>query len=132
MLHNFLHVSNTVFHHPSPLAKSERLKQAKAEAEKELSLFKAERDEQYKKRVAEVWVSEHRGAVLILTVTCFHPQTNPPLFEQNSTSSEGNLKKLTQDAETQIQSLQSSIASKKKEVLDFLVGHVTAVRLVKG
>lgn len=35
-------------------AKSERLKQAKAEAEKELAVFKAEREEQYKKRVAEV------------------------------------------------------------------------------
>ena len=96
-------------------AKSERLKQAKAEAEKELAAFKAEREEQYNKRVAEVWGCRPRRW-----------QTQP-VHPQNSTNSEGNLKKLSQDADAQIASLQSSIASKKKEVLSFLVGHVTKV-----
>lgn len=47
---------------PTHTAKSERLKQAKAEAEKELAVFKAEREEQYKKRVAEVRVAVTRVA----------------------------------------------------------------------
>lgn len=50
---------------------------------------------------------------------------------QNSTSSEGNLKKLTADANAQITSLQTSIAAKKQEVLSFLVGHVATVKLAK-
>lgn len=35
-------------------AKADRLKQAKAEAEKEIKAYKAQREEQYQKRIAEV------------------------------------------------------------------------------
>lgn len=54
-------------------AKSERLKQAKAEAEKELAVFKAEREDQYKKRVAEVrtrvWRGLHNNTLYIQHIT---------------------------------------------------------------
>jgi hypothetical protein len=35
-------------------AKADRLKQAKAEAEKEIKAYKAQREEQYQKRIADV------------------------------------------------------------------------------
>jgi hypothetical protein len=37
-----------------PAAKSDRLKQAKAEAEKEIKGYKAQREEQYQKRISDV------------------------------------------------------------------------------
>lgn len=81
-------------------AKSERLKQAKEEAEKELVAFKAEREEQYKRKVAE-----------------------------ESSSSDTNVKKLEAEAASNIQQLQDAVNTKKTEVLDLLCGFVTKVQL---
>ena len=39
--------------------------------------------------------------------------------------------KLTEESSKAVTSIQSSIASKKKEVLDLLMHHVTTVKLVK-
>ncbi|EFN56352.1 hypothetical protein CHLNCDRAFT_57605 [Chlorella variabilis] len=83
-------------------AKTERLKQAKTEAEREIAAFKAEREAEFKRKVAE-----------------------------DSSSSQGNVAKLTEESSKAVTSIQSSIASKKKEVLDLLMHHVTTVKLVK-
>ena len=44
-------------------AKSDRLRQAKAEAEKEIAAYKAEREGAYQKKLAEVRVRSERLAV---------------------------------------------------------------------
>ena len=41
-------------HAPAPAGKAERLRQAKAEAEKEISAYRAEREGAYQKKLAEV------------------------------------------------------------------------------
>ena len=57
-----------------PAAKSDRLKQAKAEAEKEIKGYKAQREEQYQKRIADVRAAapcfflKHKGGSVPVTL----------------------------------------------------------------
>ncbi|KAK9819079.1 hypothetical protein WJX81_002296 [Elliptochloris bilobata] len=82
-------------------AKADRLRQAKQEAEREVKAYKAQREEQYQKRIAD-----------------------------DSTSSGSTVKRLEADATAQVKGIEKSIAAKKKEVVDTLLEHVIKVKLV--
>eukprot|EP00884_Botryococcus_braunii_P017243 jgi/Botrbrau1/4201/Bobra.0044s0006.1 len=84
-------------------AKADRLKQAKAEAEKEIKAYKAQREEQYQKRIAE-----------------------------DSTNSGANIKRLEKEAGDAVAAVQANVTKNKQKVLDTLLGFVTDVQLVKS
>lgn len=50
--------------------KAERLRQAKAEAEKEISAYRAEREGAYQKKLAEVRCAEQHAATMCFISTC--------------------------------------------------------------
>lgn len=83
-------------------AKSDRLKQAKAEAEKEIKAYKQQREEAYQKRISD-----------------------------DTSSSGQNEKRLDTESKAAVKSIQDSISSKKKEVVDQLMGYVTTVSFAK-
>lgn len=78
--------------------KTDRLKQAKAEAEKEVKAYKQQREEAYQKRIAD-----------------------------DSSSSGANVSRLEAESKEAIKTIQSSISAKKKEVSDQLLKYVTSV-----
>ena len=82
-------------------AKSERLKQAKEEAESEVSAYKAEREAEFKRKMAE-----------------------------DSTSSEENMVRLNAESERAIAAIKESIAAKKEDVIQFLLNQVQTVKKV--
>lgn len=81
-------------------AKSERLKQAKDEAQREIGSYKAEREAEFRRKVTE-----------------------------DSSSSQDNVTRLAEDSARAVKSIQDSVATKKKDVLDLLLHHVTTVKL---
>ncbi|PSC70388.1 transmembrane ATPase [Micractinium conductrix] len=83
-------------------AKSDRLKQAKEEAEREIAAFKAEREADFKRKVND-----------------------------HGSSSQDNVVRLAEQSSKAVQGIQESIGQKKKHVLDLLMHHVTEVKLVK-
>lgn len=83
-------------------AKADRLKQAKQEAEREIKAYKAQREEQYQKRISD-----------------------------DSTSSGANVKRLESESASTVKTIEKSIASKKKEVVDTLLAYVTHVSFPK-
>ncbi|DBB12637.1 TPA: hypothetical protein ACH3X3_005420 [Trebouxia sp. C0006] len=83
--------------------KSERLKQAKREAEKEIQGYKQRREDAYQKRIKD-----------------------------DSSNSGDNVKRLDQESNDQMKEIQKNIAAKKKEVMDKLLGYVTEVNFKAG
>lgn len=84
-------------------AKTDRLKQAKTEAEREIKAYKAQREEQYQTRVAE-----------------------------DSNSSGANVKRLENESKIAVQAVEKNVAAKKKEVLDTLLSYVMTVKFQKA
>ncbi|KAI3426227.1 hypothetical protein D9Q98_008603 [Chlorella vulgaris] len=81
-------------------AKTERLKQAKDEAEREIIAYKREREAEFKRKVSD-----------------------------DSSSSQDNVTRLGEESAQAVQAIQESIASKKKDVMEMLMYHVTTVKL---
>jgi V-type H+-transporting ATPase subunit G len=55
----------------------------------------------------------------------------PPQLTEDSSSSQGNVARLEDESQRAVASIQQSIATKKNEVLDLLMHHVTTVKLTK-
>ncbi|KFM27383.1 V-type proton ATPase subunit G [Auxenochlorella protothecoides] len=79
-------------------ARTDRLKQAKDEADREVQAYKAQREEDFKRR-----------------------QTD------DSSASEESARNLIEEAEATVRSVQQSIQDKKEDVLKLLLKHVTTV-----
>ncbi|CAL5221715.1 g3957 [Coccomyxa viridis] len=84
-------------------AKSDRLKQAKQEAEKEIKAYKAQREEAFQKRMSD-----------------------------DSSTSGANVKRLESESAAAVKGIEKSISSKKKEVVETLLDYVTNVKFTKG
>ncbi|GIL74372.1 hypothetical protein Vretifemale_4297 [Volvox reticuliferus] len=80
-------------------AKGDRLRQAKAEAEKEIAAYRAEREGAYQKKIAE-----------------------------GSSGSQATFQRLQSETNLAIQKIQADVKAKKGEVLDMLMNYVTVVR----
>ena len=80
------------------VAKAERLKQAKEEAEREVAAYKIEREAEFKRKMAD-----------------------------DSTSSEEHLTKLNADSEQAVVAIKASIASEKEQVIQMLIKQVTKI-----
>jgi V-type H+-transporting ATPase subunit G len=83
-------------------AKSDRLKQAKAEAEKEIKAYKQQREEAYQK-----------------------------LISDDTSNSGATEKRLESESKDTVKAIQKSISEKKKEVSDQLLSYVTSVSFDK-
>ncbi|KAI7838338.1 hypothetical protein COHA_007906 [Chlorella ohadii] len=83
-------------------AKTDRLKQAKDEAEREIAVFKSEREAEFKGKVTD-----------------------------HSSSSDANVTRLADESARAVKAIQDSVQHKKKEVLDLLMHHVTTVKVAK-
>lgn len=81
-------------------AKAERLRQAKAEAEKEIAAYRAEREGAYQKKLAE-----------------------------SSSGAASTLERLTKETDANISQVHADVAAKKNLVVDLIVNHVTTVKL---
>ncbi|KAK2076737.1 hypothetical protein QBZ16_005497 [Prototheca wickerhamii] len=79
-------------------ARTERLKQAKDEADREVQAYKAQRESEFKR-----------------------------LQTDDTTSSEELAKKMADEADASVKSVQKAISEKKSAVLDLLLKHVTTV-----
>ncbi|KAG2432270.1 hypothetical protein HXX76_009188 [Chlamydomonas incerta] len=80
-------------------AKADRLRQAKAEAEKEIGAYRAEREGAYQKKISE-----------------------------GSTGSQANFQRLQSETGLAVQKIQADVKAKKSEVLDMLMGYVGSVK----
>ncbi|MEW5316704.1 MAG: hypothetical protein WDW38_008056 [Sanguina aurantia] len=80
-------------------AKADRLRQAKAEAEREIASYRAEREGAYQKKIAE-----------------------------SSTGTQATLQRLNNETAIAIQRLQADVKSKKHLVVDMLLNYTTTVR----
>lgn len=140
-----------------PAAKAERLKQAKEEAEREIATYKAEREAEFKRKVAEVSTRLQSPAAPAAQAAppgsgaaqlrcgcragacCRHAVRGAPAdpahrwppdaCPQDSSASTENVKQLTAESEGAIKAIQESIRHKEKEVLNLLLGEVTTVKL---
>lgn len=83
-------------------SKSERLKQAKDEADKEIAAYKAQRERDFQSKIAT-----------------------------DSSSSQENVTRLGEESSKAVSAVQASIQERKQEVLKLLLDHVTTVKLVK-
>jgi len=81
-------------------AKSDRLRQAKAEAEKEIAAYKAEREGAYQKKLAE-----------------------------SSSGAASTTERLKGETDRNILQVQADVKAKKSQVVDMLVGYVNTVQL---
>ncbi|KAL6753051.1 transmembrane ATPase [Haematococcus lacustris] len=79
-------------------AKSNRLKQARAEADREVAAYKAEREGAYQKKVAE-----------------------------GSSGAQVTLQRLNTETTVTVQRIQGDVKAKKQQVVDLLNGYVTSV-----
>ncbi len=80
-------------------AKADRLKQAKDEAEKEVAAYKAEREAEFRQKVAE-----------------------------DTTSNRENVERLEAESERAIAEIRTNVNAKKEQVLSLLLGQVQAVK----
>lgn len=83
-------------------AKTDRLKQAKDEAEREIAAYKTEREAEFRRKVSE-----------------------------DSSSSQDNVTRLAEESARAVKAIQDSVMQKKKDVVDMLLLHVTNVKVVK-
>lgn len=79
-------------------AKADRLKQAKEEAEREITAYKTEREAEFKRKMVD-----------------------------DSTSSQEHLVKLNADSEQAVTAIKASISSKKEQVIEMLIKQVTKI-----
>lgn len=86
----------------APAVKAARLKQAKDEADREISFYKADRETEFKRKVAD-----------------------------DSSSSQENVVRLGEESAKAVKAIQESIQQKKNDVLSLLLSHVTAVKFQK-
>ena len=83
---------------PRCAAKAERLKKAKEEAEREVTAYKAEREAEFKRKMAE-----------------------------DSTSSKEHLERLNAESDRAVAAIKESIASKREQVVALLLKQVQSV-----
>eukprot|EP00775_Hariotina_reticulata_P009598 gene9598-9761_t len=81
-------------------AKAERLRQAKADAEREIAQYRAEREGAYQKKLSE-----------------------------SSTGAASTLERMSKETEANIAQVHADVAAKKSQVVDLIVKYVTAVQL---
>lgn len=79
--------------------KQERLRQAKAEADREIAAYRAEREGAYQKKVSE-----------------------------GSSGAAATLQRLTAETNMTVQQIQANVKAKKPQILDMLTNYVTTVR----
>lgn len=129
---------------PAPAAKADRLKQAKDQAEREISGFKAEREAEFRSKVLGAGVGGAVGAVRRVPVLprCCRPcrrclgsaaplmvpagvllashlKPRPPARPQvsdHSSSSDANVTRLADESQRAVAGIQHSVQTKKKEV----------------
>ena len=117
-----------------PAAKSDRLKQAKADADKEVAAYKAERESTYKEKMASV---RHHSRMLPadgLTGHTVYPLCAPsfaalsmsvvfdpalPWGVQNSSSAGDTVKRLAAESDEQVKQIQQNVAAHKTAVRFF-------------
>jgi hypothetical protein len=58
-----------------------------------------------------------------------HPNPSIPQVSDDSSSSQDNVTRLGEESAQAVQAIQESIASKKKDVMEMLMYHVTTVKL---
>uniref|UniRef100_A0A7S0RMW3 V-type proton ATPase subunit G n=1 Tax=Chlamydomonas leiostraca TaxID=1034604 RepID=A0A7S0RMW3_9CHLO len=80
-------------------AKQDRLRQAKAEAEREIAAYRAEREGAYQKKLSE-----------------------------GTSGAQATAQRLANDTALQIQNIQAAVKAKKAQVVDLLVGYTSTVR----
>mmetsp|Transcript_36954 Transcript_36954/g.82165 ORF Transcript_36954/g.82165 Transcript_36954/m.82165 type:complete len:112 (+) Transcript_36954:110-445(+) len=80
-------------------AKQDRLRQAKAEAEKEIGAYRAEREGAYQKKIAE-----------------------------GSSGSQATFQRLNSETALTVQKIQADVKQKKQQIVDLLLGYTTNVR----
>ncbi|GAX81554.1 hypothetical protein CEUSTIGMA_g13952.t1 [Chlamydomonas eustigma] len=79
--------------------KTDRLRQAKAEAEKEIAAYRAEREGAYQKKIAE-----------------------------SSSGSQATFQRLTTETALTVQNIQADVKAKKQQIVDMLMAYTTTVR----
>ena len=117
--------------HPAFAAKADRLKQAKQEAEKEIKAYKAQREEQFQKRMSDVRPAPYYKTYYRNLVPARHAHTLGSthccrcsnissrlmvVVMQDSSSSGANVKRLDSESAKAVKDIEKNIASKKKEV----------------
>jgi hypothetical protein len=135
-----------------PQAKQERLRQAKAEAEREIAAYKAEREGAYQKKLAEVRsvgcaVCLHSvcqaGATCVLAVRLYPsphsmqtlsntnhtPRNAPP--PQTTSGAAATSERLHKETELAIKQVQADVKASKGAVVDMLLKYATSVQLGK-
>jgi hypothetical protein len=149
----FLRTPILSFRQKKPTAKTERLRQAKAEAEREIAAYRAEREAGYQKRLAEV--GRHVGRKPNLrrrvrerprrhdappTSTNHPPSTHntntnkiqPPQHQKQKQCSSGSAQmeeRMRAETEQQVAQLRADVAAKKQGVVEMLARHVTTAPL---
>ena len=113
-------------------AKTDRLKQAKADADKEVAAYKAEREAAYKEKMASVCGgrdpgpcashdpphhrTQRRGAVLLLARCDLHLRAKQCMSPQNTSSAGDTVKRLGAESDDQVQQIQKNVEAHKKAV----------------
>lgn len=126
-------------------AKTERLRQAKAEAEKEIAAYRAEREAAYQKRLAEVrlcFVASCARALDAVTPPTTPPTPLPlpdklknPPSPQNTTPNQSSSgaaemeERMRVETEQQVAKLRADVAAKKASVVEMLAARVTTAPL---
>eukprot|EP00798_Chlamydomonas_sp_ICE-L_P028493 gene28493-31648_t len=80
-------------------AKQDRLRQAKAEAEKEIAAYRAEREGAYQKKIAE-----------------------------SSSGSQATFQRLASETSLSVQRIDADVRQKKQQIVDLLIGYATTVK----
>jgi V-type H+-transporting ATPase subunit G len=93
------HYVDLTQHRATFAAKTERLKQAKDEAEKEILSYKAEKEAEFQRKMSDDTSISHDNAL-----------------------------KMAQQADTEVSQVRDSVGQKRQNVLDLLIKHVRSVK----
>lgn len=121
------------------IVKMARLKQAKDEAEKEVTLYKSHLETECQKRISEVdseWFIIFKTFYYWIVPLPFKPfffffffNTHIGFFVlQTSGSSESTVKRLEEETEIKIKQLKDSALKVSKEVTDLLIKYITTIK----
>jgi len=113
-------------------AKADRLKEAKAEADREIAAFKATREDAYQRSLAEVRRDGRaRGAWARLDFlqATFHSPTHTHSHNTQSTAASGEMAdRLAALAAADVEAVEAKAAARAGAVVDTLLTHVTTVK----
>lgn len=122
--------------HPTT-AKADRLKQARAEADREIAAFKATREEAYQRALAEVR-QKKRGEVSSQAHGPKKKTARPltpvfsPLQTQSAAASGETADRLAAQAAADVKAVEAQSSARAGGVVDALLAHVTRVQAGTG